>query len=407
VAAALVVAAVAVISGRADAKVGPTLRGGVTIAPNTGNYTPTVASNGTETLVVWEKRHGQNGLADIYGRLTKTDTTETRATSVRISLRAADEYLPDVAWNGSSFLVVWETAVSGHEEIHGRRVSKDGALLGSEIAIATRNASQTTPAVTAGPNGQFLVAWEDDRNFDTTYTDIYARRVTSAGAVLDATNIRVSTDTADFFPGDDTDPDIAWNGQFYLVVYSEFDVTRDVGEITASGVTPAGERDHGGVVGGGTLVIGGDNLDALEPAVAASGKLFTVIWTEEVANGNTGIDIRGVTRYDATTSAPDSISIASAVGSQTAPAIDFNGQFLAVWVDRRNGINEIWGARIASSGAILDSDGFRLTADGSSNGSPAVTKGRSTAQTYTVAWERNPNTETTSIVASGVDPAPK
>src|SRR6476619_6824067 len=134
VAAALVVATLVVIGGRADAAGGGLAKiGSATITEDTGNYDPAVASDGTETLVVWEKRHGQGGLGDIYGRLTDTDASETRAATVRISLRAADEYLPDVAWNGSSFLVVWETGVSGHQEIHGRRVSKDGALLGSEL----------------------------------------------------------------------------------------------------------------------------------------------------------------------------------------------------------------------------------------------------------------------------------
>jgi hypothetical protein len=396
---------VVVIGGRSDAADGPPLRGGATIAPNNGNYTPAVASDGTETLVVWEKRHGQNGLADIYGRLTKTDTTETRTQVVRISLRAADEYLPDVAWNGSSFLVVWETFISGdRQEIHGRRVSKDGALLGSELAIATRKGHQNTPAVTAGPNGQFLVAWEDDRNSATTETDIYARRITSTGGILDGAGVRVSTDTTGFVE-DDTDPDIAWNGQYYLVVYTEFAEAQQASGIQSSGVTPSGERDHGSFVGGGTLGSNG-NFNAYEPAVAASGTLFTVVWAEEIPPGG-GIDIRGVVRYDATGAAPDPISISKTSGDQTEPAIAFNGVFVATWIDRRNNLNEVWGARIASSGAIQDTSGFRITNDFSNNGSPAVTKGSSTAQTFTTAWELNPNTETTGIQAAGIGAAPK
>jgi hypothetical protein len=405
VAAALVVAAVAVVGGRADAA-GSGLKavGGATIAPNTGNYTPAVASDGTETLVVWEKRNGQNGLADIYGRLTKTDATTSRTAVVRISLRAADEYLPDVAWNGSSFLVVWETLINGdRQEIHGRRVSKDGALLGSELAIATRNGHQNTPSVTAGANGQFLVAWEDDRNFAATETDIYARRVTSSGGLLDGTPIRVSTDTTQFVE-DDTDPDIAWNGQFYLVVYTDFAEPQQVSSIEGRGVTPSGEIDHGGHIDAGTLA-GDHNYGAFEPAVAASGKFFMIVWAEEFPTASR-IDIRGV-RWDALSGAPEPITISNAGGDQTLPTIAFNGNFVATWVDRRNGKDEIWGAGISSGGAVQDPNGFLVTNDFASNGSPALTKGSSKTETFTLAWEINSNTDTTGVQALGLAPAPK
>lgn len=402
---ALVVAALAVVGGRADAA-GSGLKavGGATIANETGNYTPAVASDGNETLVVWEKRHGQNGLADIYGRLTKTDATTSRTAVVRISLRAADEYLPDVAWNGSSFLVVWETFISGgRQEIHGRRVSKDGALLGSELAIATRNGHQNTPAVTAGPNGQFLVAWEDDRNFDATDTDIYARRITSSGSVLDSSGIRVSTDTTEFVE-DDTDPDIAWNGQFYFVVYTYFSELQQVSSIEGHGVTPSGEVDHGGHIGAGTL--GGDhNYSAYEPAVAASGKFFMIVWAEETPTAG-GIDIRGV-RWDALSGAPDPFPVTKASGDQTFPTIAFNGNFAVAWVDRRNGKDEIWGAGISSGGAVQDPNGFLVTNDFTQNGSPALTKGSSKTETFTLGWEVSPNTESGGIQAVGLAPAPK
>jgi hypothetical protein len=80
---------------------------------------------------------------------------------------------------------------------------------------------------------------------------------------------------------------------------------------------------------------------------------------------------------------------------------------VAAWVDRRNGKNEIWGARIGSDGTVQDPNGFLVTNDFSNNGSPALTKGSSKADTFTLAWEVNPNTETTGIQALGLGPAPK
>jgi hypothetical protein len=119
-----------------------------------------------------------------------------------------------------------------------------------------------------------------------------------------------------------------------------------------------------------------------------------------------GIDIRGV-RWDALSSAPDPISISKASGDQTFPTIAFNGQFAVTWVDRRNGKDELWGTGITSGGVVQDPNGFLVTNDFTSNGSPALTKGSSKAGTFTLGWEVNPDTETTGIQALGLAPAPK
>ncbi|MBV9951929.1 MAG: hypothetical protein JO291_08255 [Acidimicrobiia bacterium] len=405
----VVIAALAAAGGRAEAAGGLGRTGTATIADEVGNYTPAVASDGAETLVVWEKRHGQNGVGDIYGRLTATDASESHIDTVRISLRAADEYLPDVAWNGSSFLVVWETGLaSGHQEIHGRRVSKDGALLGSELAIAkaTSTADRREPAVAAGPNGQFLVAWEDTRNEDTTGDDIYARRITSTGGLLDGTNLRVSFDSnaAPVLVQQEGVPDVAWNGHLYMVVYEAFNEVQQAGSILAAAFTSAGERVYENNPGPGGLG-GTDNFTAHEPSITSGGGKFLLVYSyEDPAGGGRNIY---ASRFDENDSQPQPFFVSKASGDQTFPTVAFNGRFVAAWVDRRNGKAEIWGSRIGSDGTVQDPGGFLITNDFTQNGSPDLTKGSSKSETFTLAWEVNPDTETTGIQALGLAPSPK
>jgi hypothetical protein len=130
-----------------------------------------------------------------------------------------------------------------------------------------------------------------------------------------------------------------------------------------------------------------------------------IVWAEEFPTASR-IDIRGV-RWDALSGAPEPITISNAGGDQTLPTIAFNGNFVATWVDRRNGKDEIWGAGISSGGAVQDPNGFLVTNDFAGNGSPALTKGSGKTETFTLAWEVNSNTETTGVQALGLAPAPK
>ena len=124
-AALLVVVATLVVAGsRAEAAAGdPQLVGGQVIAGTVTNQ-PAIASDGANALVVWKNPAGQNGRGDVFGRFTKADTSEAQP-EFRISLTGQEEATPDIAFNGSSFLVVWEAVDGGgNRVIRGRRISK-------------------------------------------------------------------------------------------------------------------------------------------------------------------------------------------------------------------------------------------------------------------------------------------
>jgi hypothetical protein len=191
--------------------------GGIALdtTPASEEQYPDVAWNGTDFVVVWAhgvRYHG--GVAgDVYGaRVTPTGTVRDPGGFV-VTNAAGQQNFPTVASSGTTSLVVWQ---SGQEDLTGgifaARVSAGGTVLDpTGIAVSTSN-QPFVPDVATNGSG-FLVVWSDFRG--GAGTDIYGARVTSAGSIVDPAGIAIST-----APGDQTFPTVAWNGR-YLVVWRD------------------------------------------------------------------------------------------------------------------------------------------------------------------------------------------
>ncbi len=193
--------------------------------------TPAVAWNGTanEYLVVWEdSRSVSTRGVDAYGRRISAAGIP-QGTDFRISGPDAtsDDWTPGVAWNGTAnqYLVVWRddrNSAIPDLEIYGQRVSAAGVPLGADFEVGGPDATvgESDPDVTwNGATNEYLVVWQDFRNSPDRGIDIYARRVSAAGAPLGA-DLRISGNAA---VTDDGMPDVAWNfnANQYLVVWKD------------------------------------------------------------------------------------------------------------------------------------------------------------------------------------------
>jgi hypothetical protein len=179
---------------------------------------PAAASNGATTLVVWGDYRSGAG-SDIYGARV-TGSTVLDPNGVAVSTATNDQYSPSVAFNGTNWLVVWQDYRTGSSgDVYGARVSTAGAVLDSVstgIAIsAGATADELSPRV-ASNGSAYLVVWQDSRNVATTSTDIYGARVSTAGAVLDASGIQVSNAATDQFYAV-----VAFDGTNYMVVWQD------------------------------------------------------------------------------------------------------------------------------------------------------------------------------------------
>jgi hypothetical protein len=186
--------------------------GGFTIstAPNS-QRTPAMAFDGANYLIVWQDNRG--GTSDIYGVRVSASGTVLDPTGFIISSGWWTEQNPSLAFDGTNYLVVWEDSRVSYIDIYGARVSPNGTVLDPNgIRICDRSSFQESPrAAFDGTN--YLVVWQSGDNF----YNLLGTRISRAGVVLDPGFLTISSGTQSRF-----EPAIAFDGTNYLVTWSDF-----------------------------------------------------------------------------------------------------------------------------------------------------------------------------------------
>ena len=155
---------------------------------------PAVAYSSTSAqyLVVWEDHHwGYGNDWDIYGRRV-AENGSTVGGAFGIGWEDPDGVVrnrmaPDVAYNSSydEYLVVFEYAFSSTDhDIHARRVSADGTLVGTtDLSTAFSTAWQSNPSVAySAAANEYLVVYEQRAGSgEFVHNDIYGVIVGASG----------------------------------------------------------------------------------------------------------------------------------------------------------------------------------------------------------------------------------
>jgi hypothetical protein len=156
----------------------------IDISPDERGRYPAAAFDGTDFLVVFED--DRDDTVDIFGTRVGQDGTVLNA-EFRISVGdTAEECEPRAAFDGSNYLVVWQTERPGNWEMHATRLTPGCVVLDSPsivVAQTGRSGSDADPDVVFSGT-DFVVVWEDMRNNPET-TDIYGARVSTGGQVLE------------------------------------------------------------------------------------------------------------------------------------------------------------------------------------------------------------------------------
>ncbi|MCU0281466.1 MAG: hypothetical protein MUE66_06500, partial [Acidimicrobiia bacterium] len=273
------------------------------------DFSPAVAWNQVtgRYLVVWQDaRDIGTRNWDIYGR-TITELGAPSGDDLRISTNGMqtnsifvthiEEIAPDVAADTLSggYLVVWQDgrhapAADGYD-IRARRVAAGGKNQGADFRVNRLAAAhQQSPALAWNEgDAEFLVVWQDGRNFATGGWDIFGRRVAADGT-RPAGDVRVSARA----PLGEYTPDVAFDpgsGQ-YLVVWEDW---RDYGART--GDTFARRLDADGARVGGDFRVCAAAADENEddPAVAYGSALdeFLVVWSDWRWDDSRGQEVLG------------------------------------------------------------------------------------------------------------------
>jgi len=121
---------------------------------------PSVASNGSNYLVVWQDRYA---FGDIRGARLDLDGNLIDQEAFNISAAAGTQSYPEVVAIGEHYLVVWQDRRAGSPDVYGARVSGDGMVLEKVgVPICVDSESQYFPSV--GSDGEdAFVAWRDHR----------------------------------------------------------------------------------------------------------------------------------------------------------------------------------------------------------------------------------------------------
>jgi hypothetical protein len=193
---------------------------------------PAVGSDGTDYFVVW-RQDLEGKRADIYGARVTREGVVQDADGITLAKAPVEHYTPRVASNGSNYLIVWaEQQRATDWDIRGLRVSTEGDILDPRgIAISDHVAAQYEPSV-ASDGTDYFIAWADYRS--GTNHDIYGARVTGEGEVQDVSALALCT-----HPVQQYAPRVTYDGVSYVAAWADYrwDASWDV---YATQVTPEG-----------------------------------------------------------------------------------------------------------------------------------------------------------------------
>ena len=175
------------------------------VNPNVYEYAePDVAFDGTNYLVVWSQR--SNDGKSISGvRLPKLGAAPLEKDPLRLSPVTPDEQRmsPALAFDGTNYFATWITSRATASNIqvshvYGTRISKEGIVLDAETVLCDAFLLQRAPRVAADTKrGGFFVAWEDFRTA-LEAADVYGARISPTGQNLDGTGgMKIATGAHD------------------------------------------------------------------------------------------------------------------------------------------------------------------------------------------------------------------
>ncbi len=273
--------------------------------------------------------------------ITAEDAVDNPISGTSVGTTTSD---PAVASSGSQYLVVWTDFRSnfGDADVFATRVSTTGAVLDANgIAVGSTSDTNRTPAV-AFANGRYVVAWEDDRSGASV--DIQAATVGTDGS-LTALGAVITTNTST-----ESDLSMAGGGGTALLAW---EVDSDIRGSVFNGATFGPATD---LVVAGTVQAEPDV--AFDPGTAQ----YLVAYTE----GTSGSDIFGVRVNLAGGVTAGPFAISDAPGGQSQAAVAFeptDGTFFVVFANNNAGL-DVFGTRVSTANVVLDTTDYAGTLHG-------------------------------------------
>ncbi|MFT3764548.1 MAG: hypothetical protein QM820_03380 [Minicystis sp.] len=273
------------------------------------------------------------GLGVRYGAATFVDARgERTALEVRWTGEELAVVVPEAVVEGAAYPAVIDPTVS--------------AEIGIDTAVPLPGLlDQVTPSV-AWDGTNWLVVWNDGRQ--SGYYYVIGTRVTTSGTILDPGGITITSTMGT----SSSKPVVAFDGTNYLVAWEGYDPVNFLGGIYGARVAQTGV-----VLTGSPFAITTSGTSTA-PAIAFNGTEYLVVYTRGSSTSDiyqTRVTMAG------TVPNPNGTVISNAADKQSAPAVAWDGtNYFVVWQDRRSTFSyDIYGTRLSSAGAVLDTGGVR------------------------------------------------
>ena len=337
------------------------------------SFLPSVVSDGTQWLVVWAGY--ADTLREVRGARVTRGGVVLDTAGIAIAPGAERPRWPAVGYDSHSFVVTW-SAENARDTgcVRAKRVTSDGIVLDTLGIVVTDVAESESPVAIAGGNAGSLLVWGDWLRSESE--DLFGTRLTSDGVVLDTEGIPVAT-----VANSQLRPAAASDGTDYLVVWiGEF------GSEASMDIYGARVNSAGAVLDPKGFRVCTTEGTRTMPAAAFGGTTYLVVWVD----GFDGGDIRGARiTSDGEILEPPGFPITSE--HSYVPVVASGGDTsLVVWTDKRNGSSnsDVYGARVTSAGAVLDPAGIPICTEPGNQEHPSVLFG---TESYLVVWSEQPN----------------
>jgi len=167
-------------------------------APAYGNQqSPAISRGGNIYLAVWADQRAISSGSDIYAARLDAAGNLLDPLPFVISEAPGNQVMPRAVWNGSNWLVVWQSqepsASYWAKDVMAARVSAQGAVLDpTPIRVTPYQYSQSVQFSAASDGANWLVVAEGSAVGEA---DVLGFRISSAGTVLDPTGIVILPET--------------------------------------------------------------------------------------------------------------------------------------------------------------------------------------------------------------------
>jgi len=296
-----------------------------------------MARGSGSSLLVFEDTRG--GDTDVFGVRVDATGALLDAVPFAIDQSGGHQRTPKVAWNGTDWLVVYTSEVdpgSGYfaPRVTARRVSSQGAVLdAAPLAIALDNTGLDFAVASDGVD--WVIAYS---GYSAGTSDLRARRVTGAGAVLNPGGVVVQASPGSIL----FNPSVAWAGTNYLFTWSGSTVQRRRMSATLTAVDAAAV-----------------SLPTGNGVVLGNGVHFLIAWVRQTPQFTQEVVAqRFAPTMAALDPAPVPLSMPAITPAPSSVAAAWDGtQWIVAW---QQPATDSRAARFSSTGAVLDPGGVEI-----------------------------------------------